>query len=362
MTGSRCPFDAILLLSFGGPEGKEDVRPFLENVTAGRGIPPERLDEVGAHYYHFNGVSPLNRLNREIIGNIEHELAARGWNIPVYFGNRNWHPFAADTAETIARNGHTNVAVFATSAWGGYSGCRQYDEDIQAMRDHLASQDLPEVQFTKLRQFYDHPLFINTFVAAAREAIRNVATDFRLVFTAHSIPTAADSASGTPADGALYSTQVHEASRLVARELGIDDYDVVWQSRSGAAHIPWLEPDIVDHARQLNTRGIKALVVCPIGFVSDHIEVIWDLDSELKAAADDMGMHIERVATPGPTQAFARLVLSLIDEIVAGLTPDDYSAAQRLGNTPLRGCSHNGALCASDCCPTRSHRPASAGQ
>ncbi|AKK03176.1 ferrochelatase [Corynebacterium epidermidicanis] len=360
MTVSASPFDALLVLSFGGPEGPDDVRPFLENVTAGRGIPPERLDEVGAHYFHFGGVSPLNALNREIIANLEQAIAERGWQLPIYFGNRNWHPFGTETAERIARDGHRKVAVFATSAWGGYSGCKQYNEDIAQLRAHLAEQGLPEVEFVKLRQFYDHPLFIKAFAEATRAAFDSLSSQqrehSRLVFTAHSIPTAADEASGLPADGPLYSSQVGEASRLVAAELGITDYDLVWQSRSGAPHIPWLEPDIVDHAHELHEAGVTTLIVCPIGFISDHIEVIWDLDSELQTAATADGQHVVRVGTPGPTAEFTSMVLSLIDEYAAGLRPGNYELAARLGTTPLRGCTRNGAPCAEGCCPTRPRR------
>lgn len=340
MTSTKLPFDALLVLSFGGPEGPEDVRPFMENVTRGRGIPPERLDEVSQHYYFFDGISPLNRLNREIIDQLQVALP----ELPIYFGNRNWHPFGTEAAEAIARAGHRNVAVFATSAWGGYSGCRQYDEDIAALRQHLAEQDLPEVTFTKLRQFFDHPLFVETSAALIEEAYQEIGTDkARLVFTAHSIPIAADEASGTPDDGPLYSTQVAEASRLIADRLGIADYDLVWQSRSGAPHIPWLEPDIVDHATALSEQGVTDIVVYPVGFISDHIEVVWDLDTELKQAADELGIRVVRAKTVGPTPEFTKLVVELLAEH-AGAEP------RSLGNVPVKGCTVNGAPCAENCC------------
>lgn len=340
MTEMKLPFDALLVLSFGGPEGPEDVRPFMENVTRGRGIPPERLDEVSEHYYFFDGVSPLNSLNREIIANLKEALPG----LPIYFGNRNWHPFGKDTAEAIARAGHRNVAVFATSAWGGYSGCRQYDEDINEIRAHLAEKGLPEVTFTKLRQFFDHPLFFDTSAAHIRQAFQEIGTDqARLVFTAHSIPTAADEAAGTPEDGPLYSRQVAEASRLIAESLGITDYDLVWQSRSGAPHIPWLEPDIVDHAEALAEQGIKDIVVYPVGFISDHIEVVWDLDTELVKAAEELGMRVVRAATVGLTSEFTQLVVELLSEH-AGAEP------RALGKVPVKGCTVNGAPCAVNCC------------
>lgn len=357
MNRSEGQFDALLVLSFGGPEGPEDVRPFMENVTAGRGIPPERLDEVSQHYYHFGGVSPLNQLNRELIANVEAAVGKEGRKLPVYFGNRNWHPFGTEAVEQIAADGHRNVAVFATSAWGGYSGCKQYDEDILKIRKYALDTLGADIQFTKLRQFYDHPLFIGAFAAAVRKAIGELPpadrSEFRLVFSAHSIPVAADNAAGVDEDGPLYSRQVHEAARLVAAEVGIDDYDVVWQSRSGAAHIPWLEPDIVDHASALKKTGVSAIVVCPIGFISDHIEVIWDLDSELMAAADEMGLTVVRTATPGPTAEFAHMVVELVDEAETVTRPGVYEGARRLGTTPLKGCSINGAPCSPDCCPTR---------
>lgn len=340
---SGLPFDALLVLSFGGPEGVADVRPFMENVTRGRGIPPERLDEVSEHYYHFDGVSPLNALNRDIVAKLRDALP----ELPIYLGNRNWHPFGADTAEQIARDGHRNVAVLATSAWGGYSGCRQYDEDIKTIRQHLSDGRFPELNFTKLRQFFDHPRFI----AASADSIAAAATEFgndpyRLVFTAHSIPLAADSASGTEEDGPLYSNQVRRSARLIAEKLQIADYDVVWQSRSGAAHIPWLEPDIVDHAATLAQQGTKNILVYPVGFISDHIEVIWDLDTELMAAARKSGQHVVRAGTVGPTAEFTDMIKELLLEHAT-------HSPQRLG----RGCTVNGDPCRPKCCEPARRRP-----
>ncbi|APT84781.1 ferrochelatase [Corynebacterium aquilae] len=347
------PFDAVLFLSFGGPEGPDDVRPFLENVTRGRGIPPERLDEVGAHYFNFGGKSPLNDLNRDIIDRLETALKKRGFDMPIYFGNRNWHPFAEEAAERLARDGHRNVVVFATSAWGGYSGCRQYNEDIQRIRQHLKDQGLPEVTFTKLRQFFDHPHFIDLMVDSVQEGFTHIDTEHkagtRLVFTAHSIPTAADNNSGIASDGPLYSTQVREAARLVAERVGIDDFDVVWQSRSGAPHIPWLEPDIVDHVTEIYEKGhATGAVVCPIGFVSDHIEVVWDLDTELAREAQEYNIPIYRCRTAGAEPEFADMIVDLIEE------QTNNSPWARLGEVPARGCTVNGQACAEGCCaPSR---------
>lgn len=350
MAGTK--FDALVFLSFGGPEGHADVRPFLENVTRGRGVPPERLDEVEEHYHHFGGVSPLNALNREIIQNVEAELGRVGMDLKVYFANRNWHPMAADTALQMAEDGVKNALVFATSAWGGYSGCRQYDEDILTMRAAIADAGLPEITFTKLRHFYDHPLFISAMVDAVQESQAKLPADVRekarLVFTAHSIPLAADAASGQREN--LYSRQVYEASKLVAYRAGFLDFDLVWQSRSGDPRVPWLDPDIVDHIVDIHSKGAVSAIVCPIGFVSDHIEVVWDLDSELAEEAKLLHMPIERTRTAGPTAEFASMVVELIREHT------DNLPARRLGVEPSRGCTVNGDPCAPDCCV--SARPA----
>ena len=342
-------FDALLVLSFGGPEGNEEVVPFLENVTRGRGIPRERLEVVGEHYYHFGGVSPLNALNREIIDHLEVELKKRGHNLPVYFGNRNWHPFASETAEKMSQDGVRKVAVFATSAWGGYSACRQYDEDIQRMREHLAEQGLPDIEFTKIRQFFDHPKFVAEMAAAVTEVWGQVPEEkkesTRLLFTAHSVPVAHDNVGGAVGDKNLYSRQVAEASRLVAARAGISDYDLVWQSRSGNPRTPWLEPDIIDHTTDIHhNEGIDTVVVCPIGFISDHMEVIWDLDSELQKAAEEMGVKVLRTRTAGPTPRFAEMVVDLIDELEQG------REWETSGSVTVQGCTVNGEPCAAGCC------------
>ncbi|QQB45727.1 ferrochelatase [Corynebacterium glucuronolyticum] len=340
---------ALMILSFGGPEHHDHVRPFLENVTRGRGIPPERLDEVEVHYHHLGGVSPLNALNREIINNVEEELSARGRDLPVYFGNRNWHPFIEETVEEMVGDGITHVYVFATSAWGGSSGCRQYDEDIERALNHLERKDLPRLTMVKLRQFFDHPGFINPSVESVKRAFSQFSREDtpRLVFTGHSIPTAADEHSGVPADGTLYSNQIRATCAIIAERLGIPNYDLVWQSRSGSPHTPWLEPDIVDHARDLHERGINDLVVYPVGFISDHTEVVWDLDNELKVAADEWGMTIVRAATVGPTPDFTAMIVDLIEEYEAGKAPLRIKGPITVA---LRGCSLNGAPCAEGCC------------
>ncbi|ATL68390.1 ferrochelatase [Nocardia terpenica] len=338
--------DALLLLSFGGPERPEDVLPFLENVTRGRGVPPERLAEVAQHYLHFGGVSPINALNRDIIAAVEAEFDRRGLDLPVYFGNRNWHPMVEDTVERMRADGIGSALVFPTSAWGGYSGCRQYDEDIVRARAAVGER---APALTKLRQYFDHPLLVESFADAIRAALQQIPADrrdgARLVFTAHSVPISADAAAGPPADGGhLYSRQVVEAARLCAAATGVDEYDVVWQSRSGPPQVPWLEPDIVDHLEALSAKGVEAAVVCPVGFVSDHLEVIWDLDNEAADKAAELGMSFARAATPGADPRFARLVTDLVQEQLAGARP------LRLGVVPGYGCTLDGAPCAPGCC------------
>jgi ferrochelatase len=334
--------DALLLLSFGGPEGPDDVRPFLENVTRGRGVPPERLDEVAQHYLHFGGVSPINQLNRNIIDAVRAELDRAGIDLPVYFGNRNWHPMVADTLATMTADGVRRALVFPTSAYGGYSACRQYDEDIIGARAAVGA-DAPDL--VKLRQYFDHPLFIGAVVDAVRAALGDMPDGTRLVFTAHSVPSSADAAAGPPSEGGhRYSRQIAEAARLVAAEVGVAEYDVVWQSRSGPPRIPWLSPDIVDHVDALHDAGVPGIVVSPIGFVSDHLEVVWDLDNEARERADKLGMAFARAATAGTDPRFAELVVELIREHVAG------APVRKLSDFTLAGCTVNGAPCELACC------------
>lgn len=336
-------FDALLLLSFGGPEGPEQVMPFLENVTRGRGIPRERLESVAEHYLHFGGVSPINGINRELITAIEAELSRRGRTLPVYFGNRNWEPFVEDTVAAMRDNGIRRAAVFSTSAWGGYSGCTQYQEDIARGRS-AAGPDAPEL--VKLRQYFDHPLLIEMFSDAVRDAAATLPEELRgearLVFTAHSIPLRAASRCGPD----LYERQVGYAAGLVAAAAGYREYDQVWQSRSGPPQVPWLEPDVGDHLEALAAAGTRAVIVCPIGFVSDHIEVVWDLDSELAEQAAQAGVALARASTPNAQPRFAQLVVDLIDEVVEGRPPRRVR-----GETPVPGygSSVNGALCTDAC-------------
>jgi protoporphyrin/coproporphyrin ferrochelatase len=339
-------FDAVLLLSFGGPEGPEQVRPFLENVTRGRGVPPERLDDVAKHYLHFGGVSPINGINRALIEQLEAELADAGLDLPVYFGNRNWEPYVEDAVAAMRDNGVRRAAVFTTSAWGGYSSCTQYVEDIARGRQ-AAGDRAPEL--VKLRQYFDHPLFVEMFAEAIADAAHTLPEelrdDARLVFTAHSIPVAARSRCGTD----LYARQVAYVSRLVATEAGYDDYDQVWQSRSGPPQVPWLEPDVADHLSTLADAGAKAVIVCPIGFVADHIEVVWDLDNELRLQAEASGIAFARARTPNADRRFARLAVDLIEELRRGREPVRAESPEGLDAPPLQGFSINGAVCTPDC-------------
>ncbi|MBX7451241.1 ferrochelatase [Mycolicibacterium sp. 3033] len=336
-------FDALLLLSFGGPEGPEQVMPFLENVTRGRGIPRERLESVAEHYLHFGGVSPINGINRALIAEIEAELARRGRRMPVYFGNRNWEPYVEDTVTQMRDNGIERAAVFTTSAWGGYSGCTQYQEDIARGR---AAAGVGAPELVKLRQYFDHPLLVEMFADAIRDAAATLPAELRdkarLVFTAHSIPLRAANRCGPD----LYERQVGYTCRLVAAAAGYLDYDHVWQSRSGPPQVPWLEPDVGDHLDALQRAGTPAVIVCPVGFVADHIEVVWDLDNELAEQAAQAGIALARASTPNAQTRFARLAVDLLDEMRM-----DAPAARVTGPQPVPGygCSVNGAVCTPDC-------------
>lgn len=339
--------DALLWLSFGGPEKPADVRPFLENVTRGRGVPPERLDEVEQHYQSFGGASPINDLNRTAIAAVSDALAQKAIDLPVYFGNRNWHPMVEDTVARMTADGVRRALVFPTSAYGGYSACRQYDEDISRARAAVGA-GAPDL--VKLRHFFDHPLFVGAFADAVRSAAAGF-DEYRLVFTAHSVPQSADAASGPPAEGGRrYSQQVAEAARLVAAEAGVGDYDVVWQSRSGPPQVRWLEPDILDHLDELAGKSVPAVVVCPVGFVSDHLEVVWDLDTEAAQRAADHGMGFARAAAPSGDPRFADLVVELVREHLDGVP------ARKLSDFPAAGCTRNGAPCADRCCEPQRRR------
>ena len=335
MTDEPDDYDAILLVSFGGPEAPDEVVPFLENVTRGRGIPRERLEQVGEHYFLFGGKSPINDQCRALIDALRPALTEAGINLPVYWGNRNWHPMLTDTVRQMADDGVTKALAFVTSATSSYSGCRQYRENIIAACE--AVDGAPEIH--KIRQFYDHPGFIEPMIDNVAQCLDDLA-DARLVFTAHSIPI-------SMADTSDYVAQLTEASRLVALGVGHDDFDLVWQSRSGPPHIPWLEPDINDHLESLNESGVGSVVVVPIGFISDHMEVMFDLDTEATATAERLGMAMRRASTVGTDPRFVAGIVELIEERRSD------GPVRALGTLEVRP-----DFCRVDCCPAP-QRPAS---
>jgi ferrochelatase len=308
------PYDAILLLSFGGPEGPDDVLPFLANVVAGRGVPRDRLLAVAEHYHHFGGVSPINAQNRALLAEVGAELAAHGVELPLYWGNRNWHPMVADTVERMAAAGVRRALVFVTSAYSSYSGCRQYQDDLARARAAVGP-GAPEL--VKIRHYFNHPGFVEANAAAVRAALgtlpADLAGDARLVYTAHSIPTAMDEASGPR--GRLYSTQVRAAGRLVTEAVRPGArFELAWQSRSGPPQVSWLAPDVNDRLGVLAEQGVRAVVVSPVGFVSDHVEVRWDLDVEAARTAEQHGLAFARAATVGTDPRFVTMVRELVTE------------------------------------------------
>jgi protoporphyrin/coproporphyrin ferrochelatase len=305
-------YDALLVISFGGPERMDDVMPFLENVVRGRNVPPERLQQTAAHYAHFGGRSPLPAQTRALVAAVEQELQAHGPRLRVYLGNRNWHPFLADTLREMARDGVTRALAFFTSAYGSYSGCRQYLENIAAARAEVGAQ-APEVD--KLRGFYNHPGFVEPLVELVGQAFERIEAPrrdaARLVFTAHSLPKALAAASP-------YEAELRETAGLVAERLGRRDFALVYQSRSGPPSQPWLEPDIVEHLRSLAAEGVKDVVVAPIGFLSDHMEVVYDLDTDARARAVELGLNLVRAATVGTHPRFVRMIRELVVERTSG--------------------------------------------
>lgn len=328
-------YDAILIVSFGGPEAPEDVLPFLENVTRGRGVPRERLLEVARHYDHFGGKSPINDQCRELIAALRRELDDHGVGLPVYWGNRNWHPFLTDALRQMRDDGIKHALAFVTSAYSSYSGCRQYRENIAAAQAEVGS-GAPAVD--KLRVFYNHPDFIEACTDRAREALRKFSDDerqtVRFVATAHSIPC-------SMAQTSDYEKQLLETSRLVSEQAGFADRDLVYQSRSGSPTQAWLEPDILDHLRRLAAEGLRNVLVAPLGFVSDHLEILYDLDVEAAGLAHELGMKMVRAASAGTHPAFVAMIRKLIAERTI---PNEPRLA--VGNF---GPNHD--VCLADCCP-----------
>jgi len=286
----------------------DDVMPFLENVLRGRNVPRERMLEVAKHYRLFGGVSPINEQNRKLIVALEKRLEAKGPRLPIYFGNRNWHPMLADTLRKMRDEGVKHALAFVTAAYSSYSSCRQYLEDIERARVSVGP-DAPRVE--KLRAFYNHPGFIEANVANARAALEQIPEDRRtqtsIAFTAHSIPE-------SMARNCNYEAQLQEASRLVAEGLGVENWRLVFQSRSGSPTQPWLGPDICDHLRELQALGARDVVVAPIGFVSDHMEIVYDLDTRARALGEELGLNMIRTATAGKHPAFIEMIRELIME------------------------------------------------
>jgi len=334
-------YDALLVVAFGGPEGMNDVIPFLENVTRGRNVPPERLAAVGHHYELFGGVSPINRQNRDLIAALETELAAHAIELPIYLGNRNWHPYLADTLRAMRAAGSRRALAFFTSAFSSYSSCRQYRENIYEAQ-LAVGDDAPEV--LKLRAFYNHPGFIEANADRVRDGLARIPVARRattpVVFTAHSIPS-------TMAKHCRYADQLAECARLVAQAAGAESHSLVFQSRSGSPHVPWLGPDICDHLRAFHASGGTDIVVSPVGFVSDHIEVLYDLDVEASGLARELGLNLVRAGTAGTHPAYVSMVRELIEERL------DEAAAKRV----VGRFAPNPDVCPVNCCLPGTGRP-----
>ncbi len=326
-------YDAILLASFGGPEGQDDVIPFLRNVTRGRGIPEERLEEVAHHYRAFGGVSPINDQNRELKAALEAELARRGVDLPVLWGNRNWNPYVRDALTEAHERGFTKLIAIGTSAYSSYSSCRQYREDY-AMA--LAETGLEGViQIDKVRQFFDHPGFVEPFIEGVAQGLTDAAAqgirpeDTHVLFATHSIPTADAERSG-PQGNAYQAQHLAVAEVIMLDHPGVG-WDLVYQSRSGPPTQPWLEPDINDRITELAGAGTKAVVIVPLGFISDHMEVKWDLDTEALETAEEHGVFAVRVPTPGVHAAFVSGLVDLVLERRDGVPTADRPALTDLG-------------------------------
>lgn len=334
--GRESAYDAILLVSFGGPEGPDDVIPFLENVLRGRNVPRERMLEVAEHYQHFGGVSPINEQNRSLLKALQAELNAHGPQLPLYWGNRNWHPLLTDTLQEMADAGIRRVIAFVTSGFSCYSGCRQYRENIAAACEPLGA-DAPTVD--KIRVFFNHPGFVhpmarNLLSALGRFPENTDREQVTVLFTAHSIPM-------SMADSSNYVKQLEEASKLVAERAGVHNWQLVYQSRSGPPSQPWLEPDVCDAIRERAAAGCRHVVLVPIGFISDHMEVLYDLDEEAATLCRELDVEMHRAATVGTDHEFVSMIRDLIAERVWSL-PERAA----IGSMPA-----NHDVCPLDCCP-----------
>jgi protoporphyrin/coproporphyrin ferrochelatase len=371
-------YDAFLLLSFGGPEGPDDVLPFLENVTRGRGVPEERLAEVAEHYHAYGGVSPINAQCRDLLAAIGTEFAAGGIDLPLYWGNRNWHPFIEDTVRQLKADGVERAIAFVTSAYSSYSACRQYLDDIDRA---VAAVGPGAPRIDKIRPYFNHPGFVEPFAASVEAALAGLPAQAqagaRLVFTAHSVPAGMAASSGSVSQGTevpgayggRYAAELREASKLISERVrgGTLPFDLVFQSRSGPPSVPWLEPDVNDHLAGL-AKGTKAngallregppsgVVVVPVGFVSDHMEVVHDLDVEAAETAASLGLPFARAKAPGPTPRFAAMVRELVAERVSGAEPQ---ALGSFGARVYEASAFAGGAegCPDDCCRYRPSRP-----
>ena len=345
-------FDAIMLSSYGGPNGQDDVIPFLRNVTMGRNIPDERLEEVAVHYREAGGVSPINEQNLALKAAIEEELKRREIDLPVYFGNRNWDPYFTEAISKAHEDNKvegrpTKIFALVTSAYSAYSSCRQYREDFA---DALEALDLwDDVQIDSSRTFFDHPGFVNPFIEGTLKAIAelvdehsdlDLSQDVEVLFTAHSIPIKDNAQSGEPDEHDYGEIGAYKAQHLavgglvmdaVKEQYGIDvPWELVYQSESGPTHIPWLEPDINDYLEDLKGKR-KAVVVVPATFLSDHMEVWWDLDIEAKETADEQGLAYKRVATPGVHPQFVAAMVDLVEERLNGTPASERKALTKYG-------------------------------
>lgn len=330
---AAAPYDALLVVSFGGPEERADVMPFLNNVLRGKPVPDARKREVAEHYYHFGGKSPINDCNRRLVSAL-----AEVSELPVFWGNRNWKPFLTDTLATMADRGVRNALAFLTSALSSYSGCRQYREDIAEARAQIGT-GAPEVFV--LRRFFNHPRFV---AAATENLMRSLAklgmpaSETHVLFTAHSIPLSMSASSD-------YQPQFEETASLVAATAKVPNWSLAYQSRSGPPEQAWLEPDVLDELGRLARAGVQSVAICPVGFVSDHMEVVWDLDVEAKRRADELGLSLVRAETAGGHPEFVRMVQELVEEKTRGRTP---RAMGRYGPRL--------APCERDCCPAPRRR------
>jgi ferrochelatase len=349
------PYDALLLVSFGGPEKPEDVVPFLENVTRGRGIPRERLEEVGAHYRLFGGRSPINDLNRALLEAIRADLREHDLDLPVYWGNRNWDPYLTDTVAQMKADGVTRAACFVTSAYSSYSSCRQYRENLADALDAVG-EGAPRLD--RLRSYYNHPGFLDPVVDAVVVAVEE-RPGARVVFVTHSVPESMNAGSG-PRGGAYLAQHRNAAAYVTERAAAVTGRehaaDLVFCSRSGPPQVPWLEPDVNDHLEKLAGDGVRSVVLVPIGFVSDHMEVVYDLDTEALATAERLGLDAVRVPTSGTDPRFVAMVRDLLLERAA------VERGETVERVAVGGDPACWDLCAAGCCPNpRGDRPALGG-